>query len=574
MNRRITYVLLLIVLVASALINESHAQSRYNSGLLEIAKKNAESLVVFTDRSMYAVNEPIQFSALLQSMEEPYHGLGSKVLYVELINSIGEAVAQRKYLISENRSSGQLSIPSNLLSGYYYLRCYTRWMRNFGPRNFSYTSLIVVSPYTSEVAEGKITSGHYQFQAIPKGKETIFSSMTKSTYISGETIDVEFSIKEGIKEYVEHACITVVPFGAIDTSSFLYELDSKTDIRTQFQFVFLPELQGTSISGVVCDQNNQVPASNVRIHFSVLGEQQAYFVTHADQEGRFAINTPFLTGLQEIFVVPEFQTANPIEVRIDKDFETEPLTFQTESLKLQHDEQVLASRLSLHMQLQKEFEGEPVKDTTDLPDQYEHTPFYRKPEISVEIDEFINLPNMEEVFANLVPRAFVIKRGGREYFLITSEDPMISMFPPLIMIDHIPVFDTESILAIPPSRIDRIEVIPEVFIKGEAKYGGIISFISRQKDLAGISLPEGSYYFDFTAFQPSSETLNVKSAGPGKIPDTRNTLFWMDHLHLQRDSSSKVSFQAASVPGTYLILFRGVSSDGNIVYGLNSFEVE
>ncbi|MCK4988844.1 MAG: hypothetical protein KAS29_00100 [Bacteroidales bacterium] len=27
-------------------------------------------------------------------------------------------------------------------------------------------------------------------------------------------------------------------------------------------------------------------------------------------------------------------------------------------------------------------------------------------------------------------------------------------------------------------------------------------------------------------------------------------------------------------PGTYLILFRGVSSDGNIVYGLNHFNVD
>jgi hypothetical protein len=209
-----------------------------------------------------------------------------------------------------------------------------------------------------------------------------------------------------------------------------------------------------------------------------------------------------------------------------------------------------------------------------LSDQYEHTPFYRKPEISVEIDEFINLPNMEEVFANLVPRAFVRKRGGREYFLITSEDPMISMFPPLIMIDHIPVFDIESILAIPPARIYRIEVVPEVFIKGEAKYGGIISFISRQKNLAGITLPEGSYFFDYNAIQPPTKTVHTEFSGPGRIPDTRNTLFWLDHLELHRDSSSKISFQAASIPGTYVILFRGVSSDGNIVYGLNSFNVE
>jgi len=447
-------------------------------------------------------------------------------------------------------------------------------MRNFGPLNFSYTRIRIVNPYTSEVALDKITTGQYQLLTIPKGKKTISVSMTKSTYIQGETIDVEFFIKEGISNQVGHAYITVVPFGTIDTSAFQYELDSKSDATTQFQFVFLPELQGTSISGVVYDQNNKVPASNARIHFSVLGEEPTYFVAHSDQEGRFAVNTPFLTGFQEMFVVPEFQANTSIEVRIDKDFATESLPIQTESLNLLQDEQALASRLSINMQLQKEFKGEPAQDTIDLHDQYEHTPFYRNPEISVEFDEFISLPNMEEVFANLIPRVFVRKHGGREYFLITSEDPMISMFPPLIMIDHIPVFDIESLLAIPPSTIDRIEVVPEVFIKGEAKYGGIINFISRQNNLAGMAFPEGSYFFDFTALQTALSTSNAEYSGPGIIPDTRNTLFWLDHLELQRDSASKISFQAASIPGTYVILFRGVSSDGSIEYGFNSFEIE
>ena len=102
MELKFRHILLLIVLIVSGLINGSHAQSRYDSSFAEISKRNIENLVVFTDRSMYAVNEVIQFSALLQSMEKPYHGLGSKVLYVELINPTGQAVTQGKYLISKN----------------------------------------------------------------------------------------------------------------------------------------------------------------------------------------------------------------------------------------------------------------------------------------------------------------------------------------------------------------------------------------------------------------------------------------------------------------------------------------
>jgi len=117
-------------------------------------------------------------------------------------------------------------------------------------------------------------------------------------------------------------------------------------------------------------------------------------------------------------------------------------------------------------------------------------------------------------------------------------------------------------------------VVPEVYVLGEVKFGGIISFTSLQGDLGSIKLPEGSYFFDYTAFQPSLIPQAARFSGQGKIPDTRNTLFWMDHCELPKDKSLRINFQAATVPGTYLILIRGVSSRGDIVYGLNQFKVD
>lgn len=129
-------------------------------------------------------------------------------------------------------------------------------------------------------------------------------------------------------------------------------------------------------------------------------------------------------------------------------------------------------------------------------------------------------------------------------------------------------------MAIPPSKIDRIEVIPELYVRGSVKFGGIISIFSRQGDFAGIRLPDGSYFFDYSAFQPALHPLEARLSGKGKIPDTRNTIFWMDHLELYRDRPVKISFRAPSLPGKYLILIRGISQDGNPESGLNRFEVK
>ena len=121
----------LVLLLVSSLVTVGHAQTSYDSAYAVLAKKRPEKLLVFTDRSLYAVNESILFSATLQSGTESLAGPGSEVLYVELVNAAGEALAKGKYLISENRSAGHLSIPTTTTSGNYYLRSYTRCIRNF-----------------------------------------------------------------------------------------------------------------------------------------------------------------------------------------------------------------------------------------------------------------------------------------------------------------------------------------------------------------------------------------------------------------------------------------------------------
>jgi hypothetical protein len=573
MNGVYRHTMLLILFMVSTLINEGYAQSIDDSAYAALAKSRPEKLLVFTDRSLYAVNESIRFSATLQSGTGSLPGPGSEVIYIELVNASGEAVAKGKYSLSENRSSGQLSIPSTTASGNYYLRSYTRWMRNFGAANFTYLPIRVVNPYSKNMEDGRWEPGKPGLSIKPKDHPAVICSTNKTSYGAGEMVHAEF-IPMGDSMYqIQNGCMTVVPEGSIDTSALLYRVDVKPDSRVPFELKFLPDRNGTAISGTVMNGLKGAPSPHTRIHFSILGKDPAYLVTASDQEGRFLIKIPPRTGNQEMFVVPEPTPGNPLQVLIDNDFSSEPLPFQAEPYTLNDEEKLLASRISLQMQLQQNYLVESETDSSMMDQQAGHIPFYGEPVISVKIDEFINLPNMEEVIINLVSQTYVMRRGDREYFMIKSENPMISNYNPLILIDHIPVFDMNVVLAIPPSKIDHIEVIPEVYILGEEKYGGIICFTSREGDLAGMKLPEGSYFFDFTALQAPMVELHPRYPGGSRIPDTRNTIFWVDHMELQQDRATKISFPAGSIPGNYLILFRGVSSNGNMVYGSNHIQV-
>ena len=103
-------------------------------------------------------------------------------------------------------------------------------------------------------------------------------------------------------------------------------------------------------------------------------------------------------------------------------------------------------------------------------------------------------------------------------------------------------------------------------------YGVMIILTSRQGDMAAVDLPEGSYFFDYQAFHPgNSQTQYTLSE---RIPDTRNTLLWIDKISLDSEENKTLEFPVSSRSGEYIILVRGVSPLGEIGYGMSTFNVE
>jgi hypothetical protein len=60
----------------------------------------------------------------------------SKVLYVELLDSEHRLIEQRTLQIENNTAIGDISLSDSLVAGYYELRAYTSWLRNFDEENF------------------------------------------------------------------------------------------------------------------------------------------------------------------------------------------------------------------------------------------------------------------------------------------------------------------------------------------------------------------------------------------------------------------------------------------------------
>jgi len=585
-RRRLIYTFMLLALFWGSISETLQAQSPFDPGQFERAKPIREHVQLFTDRNIYAVNEQIHFVAEHRMEGVPENIFWTSVLYVEIITAEGKAVEQGKFPLFGARTRGSIKIPLSAITGDYYLKCYTRWMRNRGSSSFAFVPLKIINPFRSEVlshASGGIRSDTLAKHSYKEGGLRCRSS--SNLYRAGE--DAQVILEGPLPDYLDQlfCCLTVVPEGAVDLNKGQYLSSYAGTENEPFEVAFLPDLgSGVSISGTVLDAD-QNPVNSATLHFSLLGDTPDYFAAISDEHGRFIFNMPAGLGPQELFVTPQRAEGGPLEVRIDQEYDSQPVNLPRQKFHLSGDEQELARRISLNMQLARAFETvtNAREGSTQLADteaiKGKDIPFYGSRVNRLLIDDYVRLPNLEEVFINLVPDVQFYKKKGENRIRILSENASIGVFDPLIMVDHISVFDHEAVLALSPEKIERIDLINEVYLKGNVAFGGILAIYSKKGDMAGIDLPEGSYFFDYHSFYPplasaSPGILKSNPAETGRIPDTRNTLCWRSDLQLIKGNPLEIPFKAPETPGEYVILVRGLDPGGKVLSATARFRVE
>lgn len=572
------YQLLLIAILFGLTINMVSAQTPYDAGFSEEAAQIREQVQLFTDRSIYAVNETIRFVANHTISGPVGETHWSSVLYVELLAPSGKSLAQGKYLLSGGRAEGTLHIPAAALTGDYHLKCYSRWMRNEGPGSFSYTPLKIINPYRSEVAVNTSEGGTSGTVRKVPYKEGVLECFTGSALYRGgqeAVIQVTGASLDHLNQL--RCCITVVPAGAIDLSGGQYLNTFIEEGELPYSVSFLPDMgSGVSISGTVVGPD-QLPVPYATLHFSLLGEIPDFFATISDENGRFVLNTSTTAGEKEFFVTPEQEEGAGLEVRIDQEYDARVVTFPGEPFELSVDEMEVARKIALNMQLSKAFSSGAISLERAEAEGYsegKHIPFYGTRVNRLLIDDYVRLPNLEEIFINLIPDVQFYKKNGKKRMRIFSDNSAIGIYNPLIMIDHISVFDHEAVLALSPDKVERIDLINEIYLKGNVAFGGVLAIYSRNGDMAGIDLPKGSYFFDYQSFYPDVLTTDPLPVQDGRVPDTRNTIFWKGDLLLQKNTLMEIPFRAPATSGKYVVLVRGVSPSGEVFSASTQFSVE
>jgi len=547
MNRKnYRYTIVLLLLLASSFIVKGQQGNAYPA---------VEKLALFTDRDLYIAGGKVRFSAFCitnDSLREL-----SRVLYAEIVSPEGKRMAGSKFPLINKAANGCLNIPKDNITGTFYLRVYTKYMRNLGPASFSYVPIRIVNPFRKDVLAGSDTT---IFAKHPKadasgGSGTIVISTDKNEYHPRELVNVSIDAGSISSGEVQRLCIAVVP----DLSSPENMLPLPAISPLISKLAYYPENRGLSITGKLVDSASGKVISAARVNLSIIGKGRDFMAIQTDDSGRFFFALPAYTGFRDLFLGTAHTTDSHPKILVDNDFSTLPIKLPSPVFKLTPTERALAYHMAVNERVRELFNTDslPCTNSVAVPDRA----FYGKPSDILTFDQYVQLPSLEEYLNELPSMVKVRNRKGKKYFKVLGDQAEMSIYDPLVLVDWVAVDDPEKILAASPKDIARIEVVNKPYIKGDINYGGIVSIISKEGDFAGIDLPKSGIFVNYGFLNKPCKCAIDKSISPA-TPDARNTLYWNPKLTLNSAKKARFSFSTPDTPGHYAIVLQGIDLNG------------
>jgi hypothetical protein len=531
-------------------------------GQQEDINETIETVTLFTDRTLFIAGEKIFYSGILTAQHE-WPDQQSTVLYAELITPNGKHIAGSKNLLSQQKAEGYLLIPEETLTGNYYVRAYTKYMRNFGPDYYAYVQIKIVNPLRNDVLEGKDTT--FTQRSSTYGPNAFKISLDKNGYTPDDSVKIWI---EANAEGIQNKRLTIVSVAEVSVLSENYsELPSTKPAKPSHEYY--PETRGVSLTGQLKDQGSGLPFAGARVNLSIIGQDRDFMAARTDINGRYYFSLPSFVGSRDLFICGETGNFAKPKILIDNDFCSIPVHLPSPSFTLSAAERKAATDMNRNYRISHHFDTDTPQCENE--NRYTERSFYGKASGSLIFDQFVQLPTIEEYFNELPSSVKIRKQGGHSFFKVLGTRAEMQYFDPLVLVDWVAINDPSIILSASPSNIERVEWVDVPYVKGDITYGGIVSIISRRRDFAGIDLPSSGIFLNYLFLH---DTCNVMVENTNPLhPDDRNTIFWNPDISFGTNNFAQLSFKAPYSGGRYAVVLNVLNADGTVSRKQIDFEV-
>ncbi|GAB2534494.1 hypothetical protein [Rufibacter soli] len=335
--------------------------------------------------------------------------------------------------------------------------------------------------------------------------------------------------------------------------------------QTTPTYSFLPEFNGHLVQATVKDRATGAPAKGIRTFLASPGKQVKFNTNVSGVDGNVLFDVKDFYGPREVILQTNFRKDSTYSFELSNPFSE---TYAARPLPFFDVAENLGQALSLrHIDIQAQniyFEKylnqfkAPAIDTL---------PIYGAPNQLYFLDNFTRFKVLEEVLREYVPGVMVRKReDGFHFRVMDHQRKLFFQEDPLVLIDAIPVFNINEVMAFDPLKIKRLDVVTSNFFTGSLASPGVVSFTTYKGDLANFPLDPKALLQEYDGLQlqrefyaPTYETEEQKNS---RLPDWRNLLYWNPTADTDSQGKASMHFYTADQPGTYTILVQGITAGG------------
>jgi hypothetical protein len=340
-------------------------------------------------------------------------------------------------------------------------------------------------------------------------------------------------------------------------------------------FSYVPEYSGHIVMGKVTYAANSEPAPDVLVYLSVPGKRvqlkgcisDSAGIVHFDMKDFYNVTQIVLqtnSGRDSIY---RLELINPFSDKISNKvlpvFRVAENMFDNLEMK------------NLHVNVESAFHNDDLRKFTKM--QVDSTPFYYKPDKTYLLDDYTRFTTMEEVMIEYVEEVLVRKKNGKTRF-ISKNNPALALgslqngefyleSDPLVLLDGVPVFNIDKIVAYDPLKVQRLNVVASKYHWGPISADGILDFTTYKGNMEGYTMNPNDLLLDYEGLQQQrifySPDYSTTDALQSRLPDFRDVLYWSPDVHTDEKGKGTFSFYTGDIPGKYLVVVQGISSNGN-----------
>jgi hypothetical protein len=439
--------------------------------------------------------------------------------------------------------------------------------------NFNFRDKVTIDLSTTDnsgnLVAGNLSASVYRLDSLHlPDKANIYSWLWLSSNLKGFIENPDFYFQNDNAETNEALDNLLLTQG-------WRKFQAKNISQNKSLFTYIPENRGHIIIGKVTNETTGKPASNMLVYLSVPGRRVQLYGCTSNAEGMVHFDLKDFYGPSQIVLQTNGEKDSLYHLEVFSPFSEEFSGNEFPALHISENSRDEFQSANLHMEISNAYHQNDLQKMQPL--LIDTLPFYYKPYKTYLLDNYTRFITMEEVLREYVAEVNVVKKQKKYHlntfnapgFELHDKQPAITLFTkdPLVLLDGVPVFDMNKIIAYDPLKVQRLEVVASKYIWGPIISEGILSYTTYKGNLDGYTLDPHDLILDYDGMQQQrvfySPDYSTEKEFQSRLPDFRELLYWSPNVTTNEKGTGHISFFTGDIPGKYLVVLQGISSNGD-----------